>query len=77
MARRRVETAQQAFRLDLNRTRNLEGRVIEVQNSLNLLNAARQDLVTAVVGFDQAEFQLFVALGQPPALALQGGRHDP
>src|SRR5262249_40802069 len=69
VARRRVETAQRAFRLDLGRTKNLEGRVIEVQNSLNLLNTARRDLVDAVVGYDQAQFQLFVALGQPPTLA--------
>jgi outer membrane protein TolC len=75
VARRRVETAEQAFRLDLNRTRNLEGRVIEVQNSLNLLSAARQELVIAVVGYDQAQFQLFVAMGQPPTLAR--GRFDP
>lgn len=72
-ARRRVETAGQAFRLDLNRSRNLEGRPIEVLNSANLLAAARQDLIRATVGYNQAEFQLFVALGQPPTLSDSGG----
>jgi outer membrane protein TolC len=83
IARRRLETAQEAYRLDLTRIRNLVGtpqlkiraHPIEVLDSANLLTAARLDLVRATIGYDQAEFQLFVALGRPPTLALPG--HTP
>jgi outer membrane protein TolC len=77
LARQRIELATQAYRQDLNRTRNLEGRPIIVLNSLRLLSAARQALVAALVRYDQAEFQLFVALGQPPNLALPGAHPPP
>jgi outer membrane protein TolC len=70
IARKRIDTSQEAYRLDLERTRNFLGRPIEVINSANLLTAARQDLVGAVIGFNQAQFQLFVAVGQPPTAAL-------
>jgi outer membrane protein TolC len=72
-ARRKLAAAQQGARLDLIRVRNLEGLPIEVLNSLRLLNAARQELIRAAIGYNQAEFQLFVALGQPPTWALSGG----
>jgi outer membrane protein TolC len=70
IARRRVETSQEAYRLDLTRVRNNQGRPIEVLNSAQLLNAARQDLIAASVAYNQAQFQLFVALGNPPVAAL-------
>jgi outer membrane protein TolC len=72
VARREVQRAERAFREDLLRTKNLEGRPIETLDSLNLLTTARQALIAAVVGYNQAQFQLFVALGQPPALAIRG-----
>jgi outer membrane protein TolC len=69
-ARRQVETAAEGYRLDLDRAKDPRlGRVIEVLNSANLLAAARQDLIRATVAFNQAQFRLFVALGQPPTLA--------
>jgi outer membrane protein TolC len=66
IARRRTETAQRAFEQDLTRARNLQGRPIEVLDSAKLLNAARQDYLSALIGYDQAQLQMFVALGQPP-----------
>ncbi|HKB36905.1 MAG TPA: TolC family protein [Gemmataceae bacterium] len=66
LAARRVRTMEEGFDLDLRRARNLAGRPIELLNSLNLLRAAREDLVRAIIGYDQAQFQLFVSLGQPP-----------
>lgn len=66
VARRRIESSQNAFRQDLARSRNLEGRPIEVLNSVTLLSAARQDLIRSLVEYAQAQFQLFVALGRPP-----------
>ncbi|HYT95569.1 MAG TPA: TolC family protein, partial [Gemmataceae bacterium] len=73
VARQRVETAQRAYQLDLARARNIveKARAIEVLNSANLLTAARQDLIRALVAYDQAQFQLFVALGRPPDSALR------
>ena len=67
IAQRRVESAQKAYRQDLARTRDRLGNLIEVLSSLNLLAAARQDLVQAMVGYSQAQFQLHVALGGMPA----------
>jgi outer membrane protein TolC len=77
VARRRVETAGEAFRLDMIRSRNLKGRPIEVLDSANLLTAARQDYIRALVGYGQAQFQLFVALGQPPTLAVPAAGTKP
>lgn len=69
VARARAKTAQEGFRLDLIRTRNIQGLPIEVLNNLRLLTAARLDLVRALIGYNEAQFRLFVALGQPPTLA--------
>jgi outer membrane protein TolC len=68
VAARRVQTMEEGFDLDYRRARNpVQGaRPIELLNSLNLLRAAREDLVRAIVGYDQAQFRLFVSLGQPP-----------
>jgi outer membrane protein TolC len=71
---RRVATSQEGVELEMLRVRNLargakeQVRQIEVLNSLTLLISARQDLIRALVAYDQAQFQLYVALGQPPSL---------
>jgi outer membrane protein TolC len=70
VARRRVETALKGFQLDLVRIRGNEGRPIEVLNSARGLVSGRQELLFAIIGYDRAQFQLFVALGQPPCCAL-------
>jgi outer membrane protein TolC len=75
-ARRRLATAAEGARLDIVRARNVEGRPIEVLNSLRLLNAARLELIQAIVAYDQAEFRLFVALGQPPAVPVTRNSSD-
>jgi outer membrane protein TolC len=66
VARRRIETSQKAFEEDLRRARNLVGRPIEVLRSLDLLTTARLDLVRAMVGYSNAQLQLYVALGNTP-----------
>ena len=75
--RRQMEISQQqlaiaeaGFREELRRTRGGEGLPIEVLNSLDLLARARQDFIAAMVQYDQAQFRLFVALGNPPNVAL-------
>ena len=69
IAKRRVQTSQQAFKQDLARTKDRLGNLIEVLSSFNQLNAARQDLIQAMVVYSQAQFQLYVALGSTPLAA--------
>jgi outer membrane protein TolC len=68
ITKRRVETAQQAYRQDLLRTKDQLGRLVEVLSSFNLLVTARQELVQAMVGYSQSQFELYVALGETPAV---------
>jgi outer membrane protein TolC len=66
IAKRRAETSQRAFQQDLARTKDRLGNLIEVLSSFNQLNLARQDLVQAMVAYSQAQFQLYVAVGNTP-----------
>lgn len=68
--RRQLRTARDGYEQDLRRARNIEGRPIEVLNSVNLLGVARQEHVAALVRYNQAQFRLFVASGQ--ALSVGG-----
>jgi outer membrane protein TolC len=74
-ATQRLNAARQGYRTEFARTRNLEGRPIEVLDSVTTLAAARQELIAATIGYNQAQFQLFVALGQPPTLAPMIGQN--
>jgi outer membrane protein TolC len=65
-----VQSGQNAMREDLLRVRGLEGRPIELLDSLRQAAEARTDYLNAIIGFDEAEFQLYVALGAPPADTL-------
>ncbi len=65
-----VKSGQNAFREDLIRIRGREGLPIEVLNSLRLLARARLEYLGAIIDYNRAEFELYVALGQPPADAL-------
>jgi outer membrane protein TolC len=64
LAQRRLENASLAYQQDLKRTENLEGRPIEVMNSVNLLASARQDYVRALAAYSLAQLQMLTALGQ-------------
>jgi outer membrane protein TolC len=68
VARRELLSSRNGFHEDLERTYNNLGRPIEVINSLNLLAAARINLIDAIVRYDQAQFRLWVSLGSPPPL---------
>ncbi len=63
---RAVESSQLAFDRDLRRTRAAEGRPIEVLDSLRLLDRARMDYLAAIVNYNQAQFELYRAIGRPP-----------
>lgn len=72
-----VRSGREGFRLDLERIRQAvpaetssSVRPIEVLDSLRLLAESMTDYLDAIVDYNQAEFALYVALGQPPADAL-------
>jgi hypothetical protein len=43
---------------------------IEVLDSLRLLARARLEYLRVILGYNRAQFELYVALGQPPADVL-------
>lgn len=65
-----VISGQDGFREDLNRIRAGGGLPIEVLNSLRLLARARLEYLASIIEYNQAEFELYVALGQPPFTAM-------
>ena len=69
-AERAVQSGRRGFQEDLTRTRNREGLPIEVLDSLRLLARSRYTYLDAIVDYNRAQFQLYVALGQPPADCL-------
>jgi outer membrane protein TolC len=75
--RRRVQAATDGFQRDLTRIRAGQGRPIEVLNQAKRLASARQQLLEALIAFDRAQFELFVALGQPPTLAVEEDKPPP
>jgi outer membrane protein TolC len=75
--RRNVQEASDAFQRDLERIIGGVGLPIEVLDSAERLSAGRQKLLDAVIGFDRAQFQLFVALGQPPTLVVDDDKPTP
>jgi outer membrane protein TolC len=67
---RAVATSQRAFKEDLTRTQNQQGLPIEVLDSLRLLGRSRLAYLDAILDYNRAQFELYVALGQPPANTL-------
>lgn len=62
-----VREAGDAFAEDLRRIRGGVGLPIELLNSLRLLRRGRYDYLDAIITYNEAQFDLYVALGQPPA----------
>ena len=65
-----VRSGTAAMREDLIRVRGQQGLPIELLDSLRQVATARTDYLNAIIGFNQAEVQLYVALGTPPAETL-------
>jgi outer membrane protein TolC len=67
-----VLASQKGFREDYDLTVEQTNRVlpIELLNNFRLLNQARRDYLDAIVDYNKAQFELYVALGQPPADSL-------
>ncbi len=75
--RRRVQEATDGFQRDL--ITSFRGVVlpIEILDNAKRLREAREALLEAIIGFDRAQFQLFVALGQPPTLVVEDDKPPP
>jgi outer membrane protein TolC len=61
--------AEEGYRLETDRIALGQARPIEALDSFSQLLDARQDLLRALIAFDIAQFQLFVALGDNPLSA--------
>jgi outer membrane protein TolC len=70
IAQQRLQSAIAGAHEELERTRGGEGLPIEALNSVRLLGEAGLALVEAIGGYDLAQFELFVAIGQTPHSAL-------
>jgi outer membrane protein TolC len=69
-AERAIHASREAFQEDFRRTFNKEGLPIEVLDSLRLLAQSRYAYLDAIIDYNRAQFELYVALGQPPANTL-------
>jgi outer membrane protein TolC len=65
-----VRAALATYDADVRAVRGGAGRPIELLASLRLLNRARIAYLNAIVDYNQAQLDLYVALGQPPADTL-------
>ena len=64
---RAVRSGQRGFEEDMLRIENTVAPAIETVDSLRLLARARYAYLDSIVDYNRAQFELFVALGQPPA----------
>lgn len=67
---RAVRAGQRSYEEDLIRIRGARGLPIELLDSFRLLSSARQQYLDAIADYNRAQFELYVALGQPPADVL-------
>jgi outer membrane protein TolC len=68
-----VRSSQRGFREDYDLTIQQTGRrvlPIELLNNFRLLNQSRREYLDAIVDYNRSQFELYVAMGQPPADAL-------
>lgn len=65
-----LSSSEEAFEQDLKRIKAREGLPIEVMDSVRLLGRARLEYLDAISEYNTSQFELFVAIGQPPADAL-------
>jgi outer membrane protein TolC len=65
-----VRASRDAFTQDLARIRGGQGLPLELVDSLRLLGRSRYEYLDSVIDYNRAQFQLWVALGRPPADCL-------
>lgn len=71
ISQRRLREAERGFQEEFTRIRGGQGLPIELLDNLTRLVEARQELVAAAIAYNQAQFRLFVGLGQPPNVGLK------
>jgi outer membrane protein TolC len=67
---RAIQASQEAYEADLKRIKQREGLPIELLDSLRLLGRSRYEHLDAIVDYNEAQFRLYVAIGQPAADVL-------
>ncbi len=65
-----VRSSSDAFTEDLTRIKGGQGLPLELVDSLRLLNRSRYEYLDTIIDYNRAQFQLWVALGRPPANIL-------
>ena len=65
-----IQSSTEAYQEDLRRIMGQIGLPLEVINSLRLLSRSRVAYLNAILDYDRAQFELYVALGKPPADVL-------
>jgi outer membrane protein TolC len=67
-----IRSSEAAYKQDFERTRNfVKGSLpIELLDSLRLVGRSRYAYLDAIIDYNRAQFELYVALGQPPANLL-------
>lgn len=70
LAEKALPIGVRALSLDFQRIKSGVGLPIELLDSFRLANQARFEYLDFIVGYNQAQLDLYVALGQPPADAL-------
>jgi outer membrane protein TolC len=69
-AEKAVRASQEGYREDLTRIRGGQGLPLEVLDSVRLLSRSRYEYLDAILDYNRAQFELWVALGRPPANCL-------
>lgn len=69
-AEKAVRASGEAFNEDLARIKGVQGLPLEAVNSMQLLGRSRYEYLDSIIDYNRAQFQLWVALGQPPANCL-------
>jgi len=65
-----IQSSTEAFHEDMNRILGQIGLPLEVLDSLRLLSRSRGAYLDAILDYNRAQFELYVALGKPPADVL-------
>jgi len=65
-----IQSSTEAFHEDMGRILGQIGLPLEVVNSLRLLSRSRGAYLDAILDYNRAQFELYVALGKPPADVL-------
>src|SRR5262249_57182773 len=69
IAERAVERALKSFQLNRSRIFEKQGLPIEVLQAIQSLSNTRREYLAAVVDYNEAQFRLYTALGQPASEA--------